>query len=278
MRRRNKLSALREEFSRICRIILVERRLPGRCYQLYFSFLNRLGIRFATVKSRNGFVIKGYTHCFYMFYEIWGKQDYDIPGINLTKGTVVIDIGANQGFFALYAASKGATVYAFEPCIENFEVLKWNVETNGLSDVVKIFNVAVTGQQGHVELFVGVDATGQVVSGNPSTGSAHRTGEHVLTRSIQSVTLDSLLREFPIQRCDFIKMDCEGAEYDILSNTSNESFGKIEAISIECHDNRMREAVTILKNAAFDILHEKYGETGILKAVKQYSAQPESVC
>jgi FkbM family methyltransferase len=224
------------------------------------------------VKSKNGFAIKGYTDCFYMFYEIWGKKDYDIPGINLTKGMTVVDIGANQGFFSLYAASKGATVYAFEPCIENFEVLKWNVETNGLCDAVKIFNVAVTGKQGDVQLFVGLDANGQVLSGNPSTGSANRTGENVQARSVESVTLDSLLHDFRIQRCDFIKMDCEGAEYDILRNASRESFGKIEAISMECHDNRMREAVTILKSAAFDILHERHGETGILKAVKQCRA------
>jgi FkbM family methyltransferase len=225
-----------------------------------------LGIRFATVKTKNGFLVKGYTHCFFMFYEIWSKRDYDIPNFTLTEKMTVVDVGANQGFFSLYAASKGATVFAFEPCGENFDVLKLNVLKNGLTHQVKMFNTAVTAKKGRVTLFVGVDAAGGILSGSASICNADRGGEGVQTRSVESVTLDSLLHDLHIRRCDLLKMDCEGAEYEILRNTSADSFRKIARISMECHGNRMREAVTILKDAGFEILSEGSGEAAILKA------------
>jgi FkbM family methyltransferase len=262
----SKLAGLRTEIARICKIVLVERRLPGRCYQLYFSILNSLGIRFATVKTENGFLVKGYTHCLFMFYEVWSKRDYDISGFTLTKNMTVIDVGANQGFFSLYAASKGATVYALEPCAENFDVLKWNVEKNGLRDQVKMFNTAVASTEGRVTLFVGLDSAGGILSGTVSICNADRGGEGVQTRSVESVSLDSLLRDSHIQRCDLLKMDCEGAEYEILRNTSADSFRKIARISMECHGNRTREAVTILQDAGFEILSEGSGEAALLKA------------
>lgn len=263
---RSKRAVLMAEILRISGIVFVERRLPGRFHQLYFSFLNRLGIRFATIKLKNGLTVKGYTHCFSMFYEVWSKKDYDIPGFTLARNMTVIDVGANQGFFTLYAASKGATVYAFEPCVDNFEVLQWNVSKNGLEDCVKMFNVAVTNKLGKVNLFVGLDTSGNIMSDTVSTRNENRGGAGVQTRLMESVTLDSLLGDLQIERCDFLKMDCEGAEYEILASTSQASFKKIARISIECHENRMQEAVTILKNAGFEIVCARQGEAAILKA------------
>lgn len=265
----SRLSRLMTEITRIYKIILIERRLPGRCYQLYFSLLNSLGIRLATVKTRNGFIVKGYTHCLFMFYEVWSKRDYDIPGFTLTKDMTVVDIGANQGFFSLYAASKGANVYAFEPCAENFDILKWNVEKNCLGDQVRMFNRAIGGKQGRVALYVGLDSAGEILSGTVSICNPNRGGEGVQIRSVESMTLDSLLLDSQIQRCDFLKMDCEGAEYEILGNTSADSFRKIARISMECHGNRTREVATILKNVGFEILTEGSGEAVILKATNR---------
>ena len=251
---------------RICRIVFVERRLPGRVHQLYFSLLNKLGVRLTTIKLKNGFTIKGYTHCFFMFYEIWSKKDYDIPGFEFAQNMNVVDIGANQGFFSLYAASKGATVYAFEPCTDNFEILKWNVLTNGLEDKVKLFNVAVTREKGTVDLFVGLDEGGRILSGSVSVRNEDRGGKGVRRQLAESITLNSLLHDLSIERCDFLKMDCEGAEYEILEGTSPASFNRIARTSIECHENRMQEAVSVLKRAGFNIVCARGGEADILKA------------
>ena len=263
-------SHLVSEMARVLRILFVERRLPGKLYQLYYSMLNRLGIRVTTVHLANGFTVRGYTHCFFMFYEVWDKKDYDIPGFSLARNMTVVDIGANQGFFTLYAASKGATVYAFEPCSENFEMLKWNVLKNEVQDRVRMVNAAVTGKDGEVEFFVGLDGSGNIMSGTASTRNEDRGGRGVEARSAKSVTLDSLLSDLQIDRCDFLKMDCEGAEYEILAGASQESFRKIARISVECHENRMQEAAAILENAGFRIVYARQSEAGILKATNAF--------
>jgi FkbM family methyltransferase len=263
---RSKRAAWMAEIRRVCRIVFVERRIPVRCYHLYFSFLNRLGIRLATINLKNGLTVKGYTHCLFMFYEVWSKKDYDIPGFTLARNMTVIDIGANQGFFSLYAASLGATVYAFEPCVDSFKILQWNVSKNGLEGCVKMFNAAVTNKQGKVDLFVGLDTSGEVLLATASTSEENAGAAGVQTRSVESVTLDSLLGDLHIEKCDFLKIDCEGAEYEILASTSQESFSKIARIAVECHGNRMQEAVTILKNTGFEIVYERLGYLGFLKA------------
>jgi FkbM family methyltransferase len=269
--RRRKLEELLSETLRGFRIVLVERRLPGKCYQMYFSFLDRIGIRVATIKLNNGFRVKGYSHCFFMFYEIWSKRDYDFPGFSLAPGMTVVDIGANQGFFSLYAASKGAIVFAFEPCTDNWDILRQNVVTNNLENNIRIFNLAVTGEEGAVTLFVGLDRSGDVLSGSVSTCNANRGGVAVQARTVRSTTLDSLLSKYQIENCDFLKMDCEGAEYDILGSTSRASFCRISRISMECHQNRIQEAIDILEHAGFEILCATPGETGLLKAVNARS-------
>jgi FkbM family methyltransferase len=247
------------------RVVLVERRLPGRCYQWYFSLLNRLGIRVATVRTKNGLTIRGYTHCMFMLHEVWSKRDYDQPDFSFGKGTTVVDIGANQGFFSLYAASQGATVYSFEPSEDNFEMLRWNVAKNGLEGSIHAFNQAVTGKQGNVTFFVGVDSGG-ILSGTASTYDANRGGREVKATSVQSTTLDSLLDDLRIERCDLLKIDCEGPEYEILANTSQKSFDRIARVSLEAHYGRSQEAVDTLVKAGFEIIYFTPGELGLIKA------------
>jgi FkbM family methyltransferase len=254
------------KLSRGLRIVLVERRLPGACYRWYYNLLNRMGIRITTIRWKNGLTVKGYTHCLTMFHEVWSKRDYDQPGFRLGRGMTVVDIGANQGFFSLYAASQGANVYAFEPCTDNFEILKWNVAKNGLEGSVHAFNQAVTGKKGNVAFFVGTDSSGGILSGSASTYDANRGGIGVQTRSIQSTTLDSLLDDSHIGKCDFLKMDCEGAEYEILANTSQESFDRIARISMEVHSGRFQEAVDTLVQAGFEMIYVRPGEAGLVKA------------
>jgi len=270
------LAEFRNGVIRLAKILLIEHRLPIRFYKLFYGFLYRLGKQFVSIKLDNGYTIKGFSKSFWMFYETWDKRDYDIPGFSLADGMNVVDIGANQGFFALYAASKGARVYAFEPCVENFAVLSWNVAKNGLEDRVKLFNAAVTGREGEVALFVGRDAFGNILSETVSTCRPVTGGTSAETSMVTSVTMDSLLSDLNISRCNLLKVDCEGAEYDILRSISRESFRKIERISMECHERRIEEAATILKEAGFETSCEDFGWLGMLKATNKLSEEPAS--
>lgn len=122
----------------------------------------------------------------------------------------VLDIGAHIGAFVKLAVYKGArTVSAFEPVLENFELLRTNAEHVELfnQDVPILYNSAVVGGDcgRDVEIYVG---KGKITS--VSTLRRVRGRER---RLVEGIPLVHILRE---TRATAIKMDCEGAEYQIL--------------------------------------------------------------
>lgn len=62
-------------------------------------------------------------------------------------------------------------------------------------------------------------------------------------------SLNSLFKRYKINHCDFLKIDCEGSEYEILKNTSSETLKKIKYIAFEIHlfDNKMKKNYLWLK-------------------------------
>jgi FkbM family methyltransferase len=188
-----------------------------------------------------------------MAQEVWSKRVYDHPGFTLGKDMRVIDIGANQGFFSTYAASFGARVYAFEPSSENFEMLQRNLSENACGSLVTPFRVAVAGKRGRMTLYVGLDSKREILSGTASITNTNRGGVDIL-------------HENDIAFCDFLKMDCEGAEYEILQSTSAEAFNRIGRLSMETHEGRGREAVHLLRARGYEIMEFEDRQAGILKA------------
>jgi len=63
------------------------------------------------------------------------------------------------------------------------------------------------------------------------------------------ISLDRLFYQYKISRCDFLKIDCEGSEYEIFKNTSPETLKKIKYITFEIHlfDNKMKKNYLWLK-------------------------------
>ena len=182
----------------------------------------------------------------HMFGETWYSRDYDVPGCPLRRGDSVIDIGANQGFFSCYAASKGASVYAFEPFPESFGRLQQNIERNGFSSSVTLSQAAVSSSTGKTQLW----CSDYLGGGANTIVAAHLASipEDIQNRiEVDTVSIDSVLSELRggIRLC---KIDCEGAEYDMLASLSNPS--KIDSFAIEYHPGayRLRDLVAIMVN------------------------------
>ena len=85
---------------------------------------------------------------------------------------------------------------------------------------------------------------------------------------VQSTTLEKIFDENNISNCDFLKMDCEGAEYEILFNLPEKIFKKINKICLEYHDMKeldhsINDLITKLKSHKFEIevfpTSEQYG-------------------
>jgi FkbM family methyltransferase len=93
------------------------------------------------------------TGCPTHVWEVWLDRDYDVPGLILRPGDVVLDIGGNHGFFACYAAWQGCRVLTFEPDAGNVRLLGINLEANDFVNRVKVVPAAVKAAAGEVRLF-----------------------------------------------------------------------------------------------------------------------------
>lgn len=132
---------------------------------------------------------------------------YEYGEVQVNKGDVVIDCGANLGVFSAIAAHKGATVYAFEPVTEVFEYLEQQAKIYP----GKIYPVkkAVSDKKDICEIFLNDNSM--------TEGSLLKTDERSERKELIScITLDEWVRENNIEKIDYIKADIEGTERDFL--------------------------------------------------------------
>lgn len=120
----------------------------------------RLGAGTIKIHTENNLTIKVHKYTLHTYDHIRKHRVYDIDGFELKKGMNIIDMGAHQGFFSVYAAGKGAKVYAFEPDKDSYQILEWNVRKNKLGSLIECFNAAVSDRDGTIELFVLLDRGG----------------------------------------------------------------------------------------------------------------------
>lgn len=260
-----KLPKIWSNLTKLLIIIIVEKRIPGRILQIYYGLLRVFGKNVVNFRTKDGMMVKCFTNSVTIFVEVLQKEDYNFPDFDFEE-KVVIDIGANQGFFSLYAAKRGAKVYALEPCSENLSILRENVAKNGFQDRIRVIDCAVTGDKRQVELFVGVDRRGDILSGSVSTFNAERGGADVQQRSVRGIPINDIFSECGIKQCDLLKFDCEGAEYEIFKHISDHSLSRISRIIGEVHQGRGEEIVARLESAGFEILHKDFEEAGLVRA------------
>jgi FkbM family methyltransferase len=145
--------------------------------------------------------------------------------------STIVEIGANVGTFAIYAAAADPSVriYSYEPIPENYEVLINNITENGFEDRVKAFNLGVAGTSGKREFYF--------LASSPEHSFIKADG------SSRSVTVDCLslidvLNSNSLAKVDLLKINAEGAEYEILYSAPKECFDRIDEIRMEYHDGK----------------------------------------
>lgn len=156
------------------------------------------------------------------------------PAFVIRPFETVLDIGAHIGAFAVYAAKKGAIVRAYEPNRENYEMLVAQANHNpDIADRYFTHSLAVTGDGRDVVMIPCADEEN---TGGGWTSRQDGEGTEQAGESTPSTTLDSIVSELP--EVNFLKMDCEGAEYEILMQASDETIHRIEKIAMEWHGGR----------------------------------------
>ena len=150
--------------------------------------------------------------CLWKFSALEGFETRILQDI-VKKEMVVVDIGANIGYYTLKLAKlvgEKGKVYAFEPAPDNFSLLIKNIKVNNYENVF-VVPKAVSNKTGKINLYLCVEHTGD-----------HRIFDsHDGRKSIEieTVALDDFFSNN--ERIDFIKMDIQGAEYLALTGMKN---------------------------------------------------------
>lgn len=142
---------------------------------------------------------------------IWEPVTSRLIGAILKPGDAVLDVGANIGYYSILAGKlvgRQGRVFAFEPDPYTFELLRKNIELNGLTGVVEPVCKAVGQQQATAKLFLSPEDSGDHRLFDPGDGRAESV-------PVECVRLDDfLLKEAPglIERLRLVKMDIQGYE------------------------------------------------------------------
>lgn len=171
---------------------------------------------------------------FQMFGEVYHLHLYDIPWLAIRPGDLVIDIGANHGFYSCYAAAQGATVLAFEPQKDTFALLEANIRRNGLQDRIQAFPCAVGAADGTTTLSVSANLAG----GMSTTHETFRRNSGIAVIDEYQVpvrSLSSVLADQPHSPVRLIKLDCEGSELEILRALPASDWTRIQGLACELH-------------------------------------------
>ena len=186
------------------------------------------------------------TGLYLVFKEIFVTDFYDIDILvnQLPPKPLIVDIGANAGYFniMLFSKIKDATVYAYEPIKVNYELIKTNISLNpGLEKKIHLFNKAVTGTPTEsVELFMEHSGDNSVIASIYSDFDQ----QNKFTTKVPAISLQQIIESNGFSKIDLLKVDCEGSEYPIIYETPAALWKKVNRLTIEVHnlDNDTRNS------------------------------------
>lgn len=155
-----------------------------------------------------------------IFYEIFWKKAYQIPSEHILKPKVIVDLGAHIGcttinFHLTYPEAK---IYSVEAAKSNFRLLDMN--TRNLP-TIKIFNFAVFSEDGFINF-----EDNATLSYNTKIGESGET--------VKALTMQTFMYENNIKNIDLLKMDIEGAEFEVLTK-NNQWLHHVENMILELH-------------------------------------------
>lgn len=185
--------------------------------------------------------------------EIVRDNDYLLNRFNNYINKIFIDIGANCGVATIILAKQNplSTIYSFEPDSKVFEVLSENVKINNLTNV-KLFNMAVAGNNisllelCHHPLYSGGNTT---YSDTKSFNDFFKA--NAIISEVKALSFDDIFNDNNIDEVELLKIDCEGAEFDIIYDSINFKNKKVKNMVGEFHNLSYNNKV---KNKAEDLL------------------------
>ncbi len=188
---------------------------------------------------------------------------HEYPGSISGVNRVVFDVGANIGCFSLWILKQSPhalpRVFAFEPFAPNATILQRNLELNGFGNTV-VEQRAVAGTDGWAWLDsnrpvdeIRLDTEGDV--------------------KVETITLSSYCDRAAIETIDLLKLDVEGAEYEILEKDRRFVCDRVRRIVLEYHDGFVPDPLAFFTSRFSDYFgiefHRPRGGCGVLSMVNK---------
>jgi FkbM family methyltransferase len=203
----------------------------------FFGFLEGVGIFFKIIISGKNTVISIHSKKFInpvqirvtdlpIFYQVFGELQYDINFYLRYKPLNIIDAGSNVGYSCLYFASifPDATIIGIEPETRNFKQLKFNTANY---KNIKCIQAGIWHQ----------DAFISIKDENESSASFEvQENNNDQKSGLRGITIDSIATENNFDSIDILKIDIEGAEFNLFSSNPHTWLDKTRCVIIELHD------------------------------------------
>ena len=201
-----------------------------------------------------------------VFNEIVCTDTYHNDFVNIEPDDVVVDIGFNFGIFSIQSLRfKPKRIVAFEPNPNLVSLYLNNFKT----DLIEIYQQAISNKNGKTKFFENSD-TGMSTIIDDINIDSRNTSYDVEVRAFNQIIID-----YNLSNIDYLKVDCEGSEYDIFESIPDEYLkNKIRKISIEFHhelqDARVQKLIARLSESKFElkIKYEENSSIGLIYARK----------
>ncbi|WP_267898476.1 non-ribosomal peptide synthetase [Teichococcus wenyumeiae] len=230
----------------------------------------------------------------FLFREIFEDRCYLRHGLTLRPGDVVFDVGANIGLFSLFAAEETdhrARIHAFEPAEPVHAVLARNFALHGIAGTAEAVGLAEHEGEAALRYFPHLS----IMSGRGAEAGAVRdtvlayerdrgagaVAEDVLDYRLESellrarfTTLSAAMRERGVERIDFLKIDVEDGEAEVLRGIAPQDWPRIHQVVVEVHDagGRAEAVAALLRGQGFTVAAEApMGAGGAVPLVNLYA-------
>ena len=173
-------------------------------------------------------------------WDLWELEEFDNY---ITDNSIILDIGANKGTHSVYwgIVRKAKKIISFEPIKSTFDILSKNIELNKLQDVIIPYNIGLGAHK----------SQGVINFIRPSNALTTSIKEDI-SGDLTIEALDNI--DLQVDRIDFIKIDTEGYELEVLKGAIQTIKKYTPTLSIEIFTEGIKEMILTDKNRAPSIL------------------------
>jgi len=164
----------------------------------------------------------------------------------INKDDVFLDIGAHLGKYSIPLSRIASKVVAVEADPENFKCLKRNIDLNKIKNITAV-NIAAWDKSAVVKFYFTIGSGGRTAKEDLPD---HRYTNGYI--ELQAEAMDQILRSHGISRVDWIKIDVEGAEYEVLKGLKETLVMQKPKVIVEVMKSNKKRVLTLMRNLGYN--------------------------